>query len=197
VLRGLDTIDVPREVNDDVYELTASDLVVVSRILHDWDDERALLILRNSARAIERDGRLLVVESLMTPCASHRADTVLAGRFADACDAVWAREDRSRVCRAVRRGGLAASEEAECRRKAPGVAMGVSMPASSGGVPGSAFVFWGDNNSPGVTSFSAMMVMNPKRGGRGADSAARGLRTPTLGMPPVQVPSPPSSAGPS
>ena len=35
-------------------------------IIHDWDDEAALKILKNCRRAIHPDGRLLVVEAVLT-----------------------------------------------------------------------------------------------------------------------------------
>lgn len=45
--------------------LPAADAWIVSRILHDWDDERCLAILRGIRRAIAPDGRLLVVEAVL------------------------------------------------------------------------------------------------------------------------------------
>ena len=38
------------------------DTVVMARVLHDWDDERALQILRHARRALPAGGRLFVVE---------------------------------------------------------------------------------------------------------------------------------------
>jgi hypothetical protein len=43
-----------------------ADTYVLKEILHDWDDERALAILRN-CRAAMGDGRLLVIEILVEP----------------------------------------------------------------------------------------------------------------------------------
>jgi SAM-dependent methyltransferase len=43
------------------------DAYVVKFILHDWDDERSLAILRACRRAMRPDGRLLVVELLVPP----------------------------------------------------------------------------------------------------------------------------------
>ena len=34
----------------------------MKHIIHDWEDERALIILKNCHRAITRNGKLLVVE---------------------------------------------------------------------------------------------------------------------------------------
>jgi len=41
------------------------DLYVLKRIVHDWDDDRALAILRNCREALRGDGRLVVVDALM------------------------------------------------------------------------------------------------------------------------------------
>ncbi len=43
------------------------DAYILSRIIHDWDDEAALKILGNCRRAIRSDGRLLVVEGVSKP----------------------------------------------------------------------------------------------------------------------------------
>jgi hypothetical protein len=43
------------------------DLYVLKRILHDWDDERCIQILRNVHRAMGDDARLLVIEGIVTP----------------------------------------------------------------------------------------------------------------------------------
>lgn len=45
--------------------LPAADAWIVSQILHDWDDERCLAILRGIRRAIAPDGRVLVVEAVL------------------------------------------------------------------------------------------------------------------------------------
>ncbi|WP_158607997.1 methyltransferase [Nocardia panacis] len=42
------------------------DVYVLSRILHDWDDERAGLILRNIRKAMAPQGRVLVVDAALT-----------------------------------------------------------------------------------------------------------------------------------
>jgi hypothetical protein len=44
-----------------------ADLHMLKWILHDWDDERAVAILRNSRRSIVRDGRLLIMEMVLSP----------------------------------------------------------------------------------------------------------------------------------
>ena len=43
------------------------DLYVLKRILHDWDDERCIQILRNVHRAMGDGARLLVIEGIVTP----------------------------------------------------------------------------------------------------------------------------------
>jgi SAM-dependent methyltransferase len=46
-------------VNGDAY--------LLSHVIHDWDDERSVAILRNCRRAIDPDGRLLLVEMVLPP----------------------------------------------------------------------------------------------------------------------------------
>jgi len=43
------------------------DAYVLQRILHDWDDDDALKILKNCRSAIRRDGKLLVIELVLKP----------------------------------------------------------------------------------------------------------------------------------
>jgi hypothetical protein len=47
-------------------------------IIHDWDDEKCLAILRNGHRALPADGRLLVVESVIPP-----GNEPFGGKFLD------------------------------------------------------------------------------------------------------------------
>lgn len=42
-----------------------ADAVVLSRVLHDWDDAEALLVLRHARAALSRGGRIYVVEMLV------------------------------------------------------------------------------------------------------------------------------------
>jgi SAM-dependent methyltransferase len=53
----------------DFFEAVPSggDAYVMSRILHDWDDDRDLVILRNCHRAMAEKGKLLVVETVLPP----------------------------------------------------------------------------------------------------------------------------------
>lgn len=43
---------------------TVADGIVLSRVLHDWPDEEALLILENAAKALPKSGRLYLIELL-------------------------------------------------------------------------------------------------------------------------------------
>jgi hypothetical protein len=43
------------------------DAYLLSRVIHDWDDERAVAILESCRRAMAPDSRLLVVEEVITP----------------------------------------------------------------------------------------------------------------------------------
>lgn len=56
-------------IGGDFFESVPSgnDLYVLKHVLHDWDDERALRILRNVARAMPSGARLLVAEQGIAP----------------------------------------------------------------------------------------------------------------------------------
>jgi hypothetical protein len=43
------------------------DAYVLKRVIHDWDDERAVAILRNCHRAMPEHGRVLVIELVLAP----------------------------------------------------------------------------------------------------------------------------------
>ncbi|MCB2156554.1 methyltransferase domain-containing protein [bacterium] len=47
----------------EAWPITA-DAVVLARVLHDWDDENAVQILRNARRSLETKGRLFVIEMI-------------------------------------------------------------------------------------------------------------------------------------
>jgi L-alanine-DL-glutamate epimerase-like enolase superfamily enzyme len=55
-----------------------ADAYLLKRIIHDWDDEAALKILRNCRRAIPSDGTLLLVERVLKP-----RDELDFGKFLD------------------------------------------------------------------------------------------------------------------
>jgi len=46
---------------------SGADAYLMRHIIHDWDDAKAITILRNVHRAIGKDGRLLVVEDVIPP----------------------------------------------------------------------------------------------------------------------------------
>jgi hypothetical protein len=46
---------------------TGGDVYVLKKVVHDWDDERALSILKNCRAAMHENGRLLVVEPIIPP----------------------------------------------------------------------------------------------------------------------------------
>jgi hypothetical protein len=54
-------------VGGDFFEAVprGGDAYVLRHILHDWDDEKATRILRNCRRAMNRSGKLLLVESVI------------------------------------------------------------------------------------------------------------------------------------
>src|SRR5262249_29217701 len=62
-------------LRDDVP--AGGDLYVLSWILHDWDDEPALHILRNCRRAMPEHARLLVIEHPIDDAASHFREVVM------------------------------------------------------------------------------------------------------------------------
>ncbi|HEV2904013.1 MAG TPA: methyltransferase, partial [Pyrinomonadaceae bacterium] len=39
----------------------------VKHIIHDWDDDRAIMILKSCHRAMEADSKLLIVENVIKP----------------------------------------------------------------------------------------------------------------------------------
>jgi hypothetical protein len=57
---------------------TGGEVYLLSRVIHDWNDARAEIILKNCRRAMSEGGRILLVESLLppanTPHLSHLAD---------------------------------------------------------------------------------------------------------------------------
>ncbi len=52
---------------DFFFEVPAgADAYIMKHIIHDWDDERALQILKNIRRVMKADGRVLLVEAVIT-----------------------------------------------------------------------------------------------------------------------------------
>jgi SAM-dependent methyltransferase len=59
-----------------------ADAYILKHVIHDWTDDRAVTILKNCRRAMENDGRVLIVEGVYPP----RIDASLASRGAAAND---------------------------------------------------------------------------------------------------------------
>jgi hypothetical protein len=51
---------------------TGADVQLLKHVLHNWDDERALQLLRRCREALPANGTLLVIETVLAP--DHRAD---------------------------------------------------------------------------------------------------------------------------
>jgi SAM-dependent methyltransferase len=68
-LRAADVAARCEIVGGDFFESVPAggDGYILSRVIHDWNDERALKILQNCRRAIRPDGRLLLIEGVVTP----------------------------------------------------------------------------------------------------------------------------------
>ena len=49
---------------------TGADLYLLSRVIHDWDDEKAVAILKVVRRAIAPHGRLILLETMLRPAGS-------------------------------------------------------------------------------------------------------------------------------
>jgi hypothetical protein len=56
---------IPRDFFSSVPE--RGDVYVLKQIIHDWDDEQALAILKNCRRTVSEHGRLLLVEKIIPP----------------------------------------------------------------------------------------------------------------------------------
>jgi hypothetical protein len=57
---------------------TGGDAYVLKYIVHDWDDERAIVILKNCRQAMAENGRVLLVEMVIPP-----GNTPSQGKFLD------------------------------------------------------------------------------------------------------------------
>ncbi|MCH8291615.1 methyltransferase [Candidatus Poribacteria bacterium] len=55
-----------------------ADLHILKSIIHDWDDEKSLAILRNCHRALQRAGTLLLVEVILPDLAEQDPLTILS-----------------------------------------------------------------------------------------------------------------------
>lgn len=59
-----------------------ADVYLLKNIIHDWDDERSLVLLRNCAQALAPTGRLLLIEHVM-PCRLDASSCHRAPAWAD------------------------------------------------------------------------------------------------------------------
>lgn len=50
-----------------VPPLPTGDLYWLRQVIHDWDDEQSIAILRHCAQSMARDGKILVIEALVPP----------------------------------------------------------------------------------------------------------------------------------
>jgi hypothetical protein len=68
-LRGAGLVERCQLVTGDFFQAVPSgaDAYLLRHIIHDWNDEKAVLILRNVRRAMKADGRLLVLETVLPP----------------------------------------------------------------------------------------------------------------------------------
>ena len=59
-------------VGGDIFSdtLPVGDLYILSRVLHDWDDKKAIQILRNVAKSSGSEARLLIIDRI----SSNRGD---------------------------------------------------------------------------------------------------------------------------
>jgi SAM-dependent methyltransferase len=53
-----------------------ADILILKNILHNWDDERSIIILRNCRKALDKGGKILLVERLMPTRARDNPDTI-------------------------------------------------------------------------------------------------------------------------
>ena len=69
VIESLGLADRCRTVTGDFFKAVpeGGDAYIMKHIIHDWDDERAAAILKNIRAAMTRGGRVILVESVVTP----------------------------------------------------------------------------------------------------------------------------------
>jgi O-methyltransferase/methyltransferase family protein len=56
---------------------SGSDVCIMKNILHDWDDERCVTILKNCKAALAENGKVLLVETVMPPASAPSFDRLL------------------------------------------------------------------------------------------------------------------------
>lgn len=78
LLRAAGVADRSAIVSGDFFMTTPPNggILTLSHILHDWDDERSVTILRNCAQALGPQGKILVIEDIIEPGA-NAAQTLL------------------------------------------------------------------------------------------------------------------------
>jgi hypothetical protein len=71
-LRAADVADRCEIVSGDFFTMAPpdGDIIILSHILHDWDDERCVMILRNCAQALGTQRKILVIEDIIEPGAN-------------------------------------------------------------------------------------------------------------------------------
>ncbi len=68
MLEGQGVADRVETATGDFFkEVPSADAYIMKHIIHDWDDERAVLIMKNINRAMTGDGKLLLVEMVVPP----------------------------------------------------------------------------------------------------------------------------------
>jgi hypothetical protein len=92
VLRGRNVADRCRRVAGDFFDAvpTGSEAILLSRVLHDFDDPKVLRILRNCREALLAGGKLLIVEYVVTDdeegVAAKLFDLHMLAYFGAACE---------------------------------------------------------------------------------------------------------------
>jgi hypothetical protein len=79
VLAGTAVADRVTTAGGDFFDKVpaGADAYVLSQILHDWNDERAAVILANCRQAMPDHGRLLIVEHVLSPDAGSAPEALL------------------------------------------------------------------------------------------------------------------------
>ena len=82
-IEGAGVADRCRPVGGDFFQAVpeGADAYIMRHIIHDWDDEKARIILRNCHRAMPSHGKVLIVETVIRPgndpCSAKLLDLVM------------------------------------------------------------------------------------------------------------------------
>jgi hypothetical protein len=78
-------------VGGDFFESVpeGGDLYIMKIIIHDWDDERAALILRNCRRAMGAQAKLLIIEGVMPSGVASQSKDFFDSARADVTMMMW------------------------------------------------------------------------------------------------------------